>query len=181
MIPGDSGSGDRPATAHAGTVSVRVAGAADAVGVVALTEHAYRVDGYLDLDGGDRYAGELLDADTRIRDAVVLVAQAGDELIGTVTLATFETPFAEISRPGEMEVRMLAVAPEARRRGVAVELMDATLDLARSDGLTRIVLSTEVSRHAVHRFYERLGYTRLPERDWKVDGFALIAYGYDVD
>jgi ribosomal protein S18 acetylase RimI-like enzyme len=76
---------------------------------------------------------------------------------------------------------MLAVAPDARRRGLGAELMAATLVRARAYGLTRIVLSTEVSRHAVHRLYEGLGYARLPERDWTVEGFALIAYGLDVD
>jgi ribosomal protein S18 acetylase RimI-like enzyme len=31
--------------------------------------------------------------------------------------------------------------------------------------------------HAAHRLYERLGFTRVPERDWSpVPGVQLVAY-----
>ena len=36
-----------------------------------------------------------------------------------VTLAPFGNPYAETALDGEVEIRMLAVAPEARRRGIA--------------------------------------------------------------
>ena len=40
-----------------------------------------------------------------------------------------------------------------------------------------MVLSSSTTMHAAHRLYERLGFTRLPERDWSpVPGVQLVAY-----
>jgi ribosomal protein S18 acetylase RimI-like enzyme len=40
-----------------------------------------------------------------------------------------------------------------------------------------MVLSTERGMHAAHRLYERLGFTRLPERDWSpMPGIRLLVY-----
>ncbi len=92
---------------------------AEAAAVGELTERSYRSDGHLDRSDGDWYAAQLRDAAGRIADAVVLVAAIDDEIVATVTLAGHGTPYAETARPGELEVRMLAVAPEARQRGWA--------------------------------------------------------------
>jgi ribosomal protein S18 acetylase RimI-like enzyme len=146
-------------------------------------ERAFRVDGFLEGEGGDRYAGELRDVLARVRGAVVLVAEDGDEgaVVGSVTLASPGTPFADIAAPGELEVRMLVVAPEARRRGIAEALMAAVPDQARALGRERIVLSTARMMTGAQRIYERLGYERRPERDWMADGFELLAYVLPVD
>ena len=40
-----------------------------------------------------------------------------------------------------------------------------------------MVLSSSTTMHTAHRLYERLGFTRLPERDWSpVAGVQLVAY-----
>ena len=33
---------------------------------------------------------------------------------------------------------------------------------------------------AAQRLYDRLGYSRTPERDWWINGFGLITYGREV-
>ena len=54
---------------------------------------------------------------------------------------------------------------------------DLLRDMHRERGLTSMVLSSSTTMHAAHRLYERLGFTRLPERDWSpVPGVQLVAY-----
>ena len=142
---------------------------------------AYSEDGYFDGVGGAELEADLRDGARRVRDATVLVAEADGELVGTVTLAPPGTPYAETAGPGEIEVRMLAVAPAARRRGIAAALMDAAHTHAREQGMERIVLCSEASYTTVHRFYERLGYVRQPERDWSPGGVQLLSFGRPVD
>jgi ribosomal protein S18 acetylase RimI-like enzyme len=142
----------------------------DAVGV--LTEHVYRTGGF----SSDSYGRVLLDAAIRRSTANLLVALVDGRLAGTVTLAVPGTPFAEIAHDDELEVRMLAVAEDARRLGVADRLMDAAEDLARAHDLAAVILSTDPDMHAAHRLYERRGYVRRPDRDWEVDEFTLIVY-----
>lgn len=157
-------------------VLIRAAEADEGDEVGVLTEGAYRHDGFYDED----YSQVLLDGASRVRDAIVLVAVLDERIVGTVTVAVPGTPYAEICRPDELEVRMLAVAPEARRRGIADLLMDATEDHARALGLTGVVLSTSPLMHAAHRLYERRGYVRIPERDWQVEEYTLITYRLEL-
>ena len=146
----------------------------DAIGV--LTERVYREDGFVD----DDYTAELLGGARRIREANVLVALLRDILVGSVTVAAPGTPFAEISRPDELEVRMLAVVEHARGQGVADLLMDEVETMARTQGRGGVVLSTAHSMTKAHRLYERRGYVRRPDRDWFVDDLALIVYRLDL-
>ena len=146
----------------------------DAVGV--LTERVYRDGGFV----GDDYAAELRDGESRVRDATVVVAELDGRLVGTVTIALPGTRYSEIARADELEVRMLAVADDVRRRGIADALMDAVETMARDRGLTGVILSTAPMMHGAHRLYERRGYVRRPERDWDVDGLRLLAYERDL-
>ena len=161
--------------------TIRAAVDADAEAVGTLSVLAYREDGYLDGIGGPELEADLRDGARRVREATVLVAEAHGELLGTVTLAEPGSPYAETAGPGELEVRMLAVAPDARRRGIAAALMDAAHAQAREQGMRRVVLCSEARFRHVHRFYERLGYERQPERDWSPGGVPLLSFGRPVD
>ncbi|WP_112467142.1 GNAT family N-acetyltransferase [Streptomyces triticisoli] len=146
-----------------------------------ITAQAYLQDGLLDFGESDAYLDELRDVAKRAAAAEVLVAVADGKVLGGVTFVRAGGPMADISGPGEAEIRMLAVAHAARGRGAGEALVRACLDRARAtDGCVRVVLSTQSSMHAAHRIYERLGFTRAPERDWNplphIDGFSLLAY-----
>ncbi|WP_326955449.1 GNAT family N-acetyltransferase [Amycolatopsis sp. NBC_01286] len=145
-----------------------------------VTVQAYDVDGHLAGDVG--YDAVLRDVARRVELAEVLVAvgEAGD-VLGCVTIVRPGSAYAEISRPGELEFRMLAVAPSARGRGIGEALTRAVLDRARTLGLRRVVLSSLDGMRSAHRLYERLGFTRLPERDWRPFlHISLVAYQIDV-
>lgn len=163
-----------------GEVVVRPAVEADLPAVGAVTVEAYGVDGFL--EGTDDYARTLADAASRFRDAELLVAvdDAG-AVVGSVTVVLPGSPFAEISVEGEVEFRMLAVAASARGRGVGEALVRAVLERARVAGFSTVVLSSSERMVAAHRLYERLGFVRMPERDWfPLPGLRLVAFSVSV-
>jgi ribosomal protein S18 acetylase RimI-like enzyme len=134
--------------------------------VGALTVEAYAADGAVTRE--DPYAELLADAASRAHEAVLLVAsEPAGALLGTVTFVRPGSPFSEVSAPDEAEIRMLAVAPAARGRGLGETLTRATLDLARAEGYAALVLSSATWMRAAHRLYERMGFVRTPERDWQ--------------
>ncbi|WP_454051407.1 GNAT family N-acetyltransferase [Cellulomonas sp. Marseille-Q8402] len=157
------------------SVRVRVARAEDLDQAGALTAEAYHADGLLAVD--EDYEDELRDAARRAREAVLLVAVvpggAGDVVLGTLTLAPYATSYAEVAEPGELELRMLAVAPEARRRGVAERLVTAALREAVARRARGVVLSTLPEMAAARRLYDRLGFAAAPDRDWGHEHITL--------
>lgn len=160
---------------------VRAARPEEYVEVGELTLAAYIADGYLDNDAD--YADELRAAAHRAAEADLVVAadETTHDLLGTVTYCVSGSHYAEISRPGEAEFRMLAVRPEARGRGIGVTLASWCVDRAREQGCTALVLSSLDRMTTAHRLYERLGFDRLPERDWAPEpGISLIAYRLDL-
>lgn len=162
------------------TVHVRRALCRDLEQVGEVTARAYVADGLVDPDHW--YVDELRDATARADAATVLVAVVpaavpacgsgpgpdpdGARVLGTITLAAAGNRYAEIARPGEVELRMLAVDPAARRSGVAEQLVVAALREAVGRGARDVVLSTLDTMHAAHRLYARLGFVARPERDW---------------
>jgi hypothetical protein len=77
-----------------------------------------------------------------------------------------------MARPGggsitlaEPEVRLLAVAPAARGRGVGAALMDECVRRACQSGAAVLTLHTTDIMQAAVRLYERLGFRRAPELD----------------
>ncbi len=134
-----------------------------------ITRTVYVGEGWATSPG---YIRELLDVKARIAGSTVLIA----DRVGTVTAIDPPHPAANIGLPGELEVRMLCVLPDARRTGVAQALMLA----AEALGTNRVVLSTAPSMTAAQRLYESLGYLRTPERDWTINGETLLTYAKDI-
>ncbi|MBW4716577.1 GNAT family N-acetyltransferase [Saccharothrix obliqua] len=165
-----------------GEVVVRAARADEWVEAGVLTVAAYHADRYVDSHTGG-YADELADATARAREAELLVAvDVADTLLGTVTIARPGSPYAEVSRDGELEFRMLAVRPEARGRGVGEALVRAVVARAREAGARRVVMSSAETMTTAHRLYRRLGFRRFPERDWNpVPELRLVAYAFALE
>lgn len=133
------------------------------------------------LEDEDGYLASVADARPRAREAVLLAALDGDELVGTTTYARALTPYAELAGPGEAEMRMLAVAPSARGRGVGRLLTHSCIDRAREEGCVRFVLSSGPRMTGAHAMYEGMGFDRSPERDWSpVPGVDLVTYRLDL-
>src|SRR5215208_1413520 len=128
-----------------------------------LCVRAYRATGSV----SDRYAAALRDVAGRAQTARILAAVDGAEPLGCVTLVLEDGPMRELGGPDEGEFRMLAVDPDAQGRGVGEALVRACVEEIRHAGRTRVVISSASDMVAAHRLYERLGFTRAPERDWR--------------
>ena len=139
-----------------------------------LVAHAYLADGLIHEQ--HPYLAELRDAAHRADQATVLVAVDEGAVVGTVTLAVAGSPYAEIAEPGEAEIRMLAVDPSARGRGLGEALVRAAAQHGLSHGLEAVILTTMPAMAAAQRMYARLGFERVPERDWSVEGQELLVY-----
>lgn len=158
-------------------VQVRPASPDEHEAVGALTARVYEDEGWA--EGG--YLDVLRDVAARARAATVLVALDEGRLVGAVTVATRGGPYAEQAGPGEAVLRMLVVDPVARGRGAGAALVQACLDLAREQGCTAVLLSSQPGMAAAHRLYERAGFVRRPEADWSPEpGVDLQAYRLDL-
>ena len=164
------------------TVRVRPAHVGELGEVGDVTVAAYHEDGHLLPD--DPYGPRLRDAAARAREAEVYVATLDDlpdRIAGTVTFCPEGSTWREIARPGEGEFRMLGVAPEARRRGVAESLVSTCLERSRELGYTAVVLSSLPAQRAAQRIYARLGFRRTPDLDWSpMPGVDLLAFRLDL-
>ncbi|MDT0549218.1 GNAT family N-acetyltransferase [Streptomyces lonegramiae] len=148
-----------------------------------FTARAYLADGLLEFDESGWYQGELRDVRRRAEQAEVLVAaDAGsDEVLGAVAFTGHGGAYTDLARPGEGEFRMLAVRPEARRRGAADALVRACLERGRELGVERIVICSQQKMTTAHRLYGRLGFVRAPERDWEpIPGITLWAFTVEL-
>lgn len=131
----------------------------------------------------DPYVERLRDAAARAEQAELWVAAdpGTGQVLGTVTTCPPGSPWRELAGDDEGEFRMLAVAPDAQRRGVGDALVRHVLAHYRDAGARAVVLSSLVEQTAAHRLYARHGFTRLPERDWDpVPGVHLVAFSTDL-
>jgi GNAT superfamily N-acetyltransferase len=148
-----------------------------------ITAQAYLGDGLLDFGEDDTYLHALRDVARRAADAEVLVAVDGrGRLLGGVTFVSGGGAWADVARSDEAEFRMLAVAEQARGRGVGEALVRACVERARAvEGCRRLLLSTQPTMLAAHRIYERMGFVRTPDRDWEpIPGLPLLTYALEL-
>ena len=146
--------------------------------IAELTVGVY-VDGRLASDG---YTPQLADVAGRAtRSELLVVRDDHGRVVGSVALV-LSGDFGEVTASDEEAAfRMLVVDPSARGRGVGQLLVSACLDRARAAGKRRVVISTDPRMTTAHRLYDRLGFTRLPERDWSpMPGIDLLVYARDL-
>ena len=99
---------------------------------------------------------------------ILLVADDGDTIIGTIVLTLAPQPNA----PHRAEIGKMLVHSIARRRGLGRRLLTAAEDTARSLGRTLLLLDTETDS-AGDRLYRSCGWTLLgivPGHALKPDG-----------
>jgi GNAT superfamily N-acetyltransferase len=147
----------------------------DTLGQIVLT--SYRV-----LPGHPHepdYEVQLADVAARAREAVVFGAFADRVPLGCVTYVPDSTsPHAEGLRDDEAGFRMLGVAPAAQGRGTGEALVQRCLDEARGAGKRAMFIYSGDWMETAHRLYKRLGFVRVPERDWVLQepSITLLAF-----
>jgi ribosomal protein S18 acetylase RimI-like enzyme len=159
-------------------LTVEAAGPADFARIAELTVGVYTGEHL----AGSGYVPQLADVAGRADRAELLVARDGSgTVVGSVALV-LAGDFGEVTESeDEAAFRMLVVDRTARGRGIGEALVRGCLDRARAAGKRRMVLSTDPRMTAAHRLYERLGFTRLPERDWRPEpGVDLWVYSREI-
>lgn len=127
-----------------------------------------------DVYGGEElvrpgYLPALEDTAARAQDPATDVVVALDPdtgaLLGTATVVLPGTLWTSATQEGEATLRMLAVHPRARGRGVGAALLGECVARTRLAGIAAMGLHTTDAMRDAHRLYARCGFTRAPERD----------------
>jgi ribosomal protein S18 acetylase RimI-like enzyme len=140
------------------------------------------------------YADEALAESTylpRLRDTAarhaadgtwqLVAVDAAGTVVGVAVYTVAGSDYADIARGAEAELRMLATAKAARGHGVGEALVRHCLRRAADEQRGALVLSTKPEMAAAQRLYARLGFQRIPERDWEyAPGRALLTFRLPV-
>jgi len=135
-------------------------------------------EGYTDA----QLADNLFSPENVRRRGAVLVTrdQASGALAGMVVLVPPGGAARQIAGDSEAELHLLAVLPPWRGRGVGRKLVTAAVEQARARGYSRVVLSTQETMTAAQSVYSRMGFARLPERDWDRGDRRFLVFGLDL-
>ncbi|MEH7334686.1 GNAT family N-acetyltransferase [Neobacillus drentensis] len=112
----------------------------------------------------------------------ILIAKSDDKILGTLQLflsseKAYQRPELQIFSP---IVRLLAVHPEARGRGIAQELLKASLDFAKSQGADKLYLHTGDKMQKAVRLYEWLGFKRDRTKEFMNNDILVKCYRFDL-
>ena len=110
-------------------------------------------------DLSEPLAASYLDAFRAIEadpNQILAVAERDGEIIGTLQL----TFIAGLSRKGALrgQIEAVRVAAPARGIGLGSQMIDWAVEECRARGCSTVQLTSDASRTAAHRFYERLGF-----------------------
>ena len=95
----------------------------------------------------------------------VLIARAGDRVIGTLTLEVFRIPTGI-----RAWIEDVVVDESARGQGAGAALVRAAIEVARDAGALTVDLTSRPSREAANALYRHLGFS---ERETNVYRFSL--------
>ena len=125
------------------------------------------------------YDNQLADVAGRVRDEIVFGAFEDAVPRGCVTYVdNASSRYAEALLDREASFRMLGVSTEAQGRGIGKALVVRCLDEARAAGRRAVFIHTGNWMTTAHRFYRRLGFVHVPERDWPVPEYGIVLLGY---
>ena len=150
----------------------------------ALTLQAY--EQYASIMEPDAWAGlaGAIRSGLEVEDAERIVAEREGRLLGSVMLfpPASDAYGGETEPAGWPELRLLAVAPEARGLGVGATLLEECVRRARRSGATVLGLHSSRSMGTAIGMYTRRGFVRDPAHDFTPEGGELVeAYRLALD
>ena len=128
------------------------------------------------------YELELTNIAERITTNTVFGAFGDGRPLGCVTfVGDASEPHAEDLRPEEASFRMLGVAPDAQGRGIGRALVRTCLSTARDRGKRSVFIYSGDWMTTAHRLYDRVGFRRVPDRDWMLEDPPITLLGFEHD
>ena len=151
-------------------MKIRHATAADVPAMHATGKHAATAARWTDSDYTKIFDSPELQTDWR---RIALVIEEDGKLQGFLVAQTIG---------GEWEIENVAIAPDARRRGLGTRLVGELLDMARAQRASAVFLEVRESNRAARALYEkwafvesgrRKQYYRAPDEDALVFKFTF--------
>jgi len=124
------------------------------------------------------YLDDIRAVRRRLADSTLIVAEDAGRIVGAVTYYADGSKESAGGWPPSWAVfRLLAVHPEARGRGIGRLLVEECIRRARPAGAAAVGLHTTHLMNVARAMYERMGFVRVPERDFfPVPDFRVMAY-----
>lgn len=94
----------------------------------------------------------------------LLAAVAGERIVGVLMLAWYDAPSGR-----KAWIEDVVVDAATRGRGIGEALVREALALARREGVARVMLTSNATRRASHRLYERMGFVRYETDCFRLD------------
>lgn len=127
------------------------------------------------------YLADILDLEGRAAESEHLVAEREGGVLGCVSYfppgakASYPTDSFSKHWPGDWSAfRLLAVSPAERGNGVGRLLTEACIDRARVQGAPVVGLHTTAPMSVARAMYERMGFERAPEYDFRPAAEVLV-------
>jgi ribosomal protein S18 acetylase RimI-like enzyme len=127
------------------------------------------------------YLADILDVEGRSAVSELLIAERIGGIVGCVS---FYSPGAQMSYPSDTfseywphewaAIRLLAVDPSARGRGIGRALTKVCIERSVAAGAPAIGLHTTREMAVAQSMYERLGFERAPEYDFRPGPTILV-------
>ena len=179
--PADAQSESTGSTGRA-TTSVRDARASELDQIAQLVLDAYQeYQAHFPPDTWERYSQNIMDVRSRLDVSELIVAEHNGSVAGAVTLYPNVVNAEQAWPPGWAGVRLLAVHPDARGQGIGRVLMDECLRRSRQRCSVAVGLHTSDIMRVARGLYERMGFVRVPEFDFRTgSNWNVMAYRLDL-
>ena len=127
------------------------------------------------------YLADILDLEGRASESELIVADLEGQIVGCVS---YFPPGAKAAYPSDAfsehwpsewsAFRLLAVDPVAQRKGVGKQLTLTCIERARDAGAPAVGLHTTAPMQIARAMYERMGFERAPQYDFRPGPDVLV-------
>ena len=132
---------------------------------------------FMPADRWDWYRNDMIDVRSRMADSELIVAEVRNNIAGAVTL--YPQGSNNGWPAGWAGIRLLAVHPDYRGRGIGRALMEECIRRCRERG-TKTMHTTELMKVA-RAMYEQIGFEKIPEFDFHpAPDTVVCAYRLDL-
>ncbi len=124
------------------------------------------------------YLENIMDVRSRLGISELIVAELNGRMAGAVTLYLDASRSSQEGWPRSWAgIRLLAVYPAYRGRGIGRALIEECIQRCRELKITTIGLHTAGIMNIARQMYERMGFARVPEHDFHPrPGTVVMAY-----